>query len=187
MIEIELRNKDLTPMWFLLGTDINLTYDSPGPVKVDEKELTEFQLNDLKRAIQSGVIKNISADSDTKVALTPQQLIEQQRLLRVKKIQDFLAQKLKDLRKVIPEQNISDLRLMLDEEKAGKSRKTIISLIESSISKHQRSVFKQVGKEDINNNQRDFKDIFGRMNAQYVENIGSTFEEDFEEVEIILE
>ena len=187
MIEISLKNTDITPMWFLLGSSISLTFENPGPIKIDETKLTSQQKQQLEKSIKSNILHLHNSNKVINIIKTPQQMIEEQRVIRREKMRQFLTQQIKVLKVQIKNQSISDLKTLLEEEKAGKARKTILDLIEKSISKHQAEAFMSVNKEVknqkvINQKFQDLKDILGK--AEYIENIGDVEDLDQEEVEI---
>jgi hypothetical protein len=187
MIEISIKNADLTPMWFLLGSDIFLTFENPGPIKIDETQLTSQQKMELEKSIKSDIIHLHNSDKIFTITKTPQQLVQEQRLARIEKMRQFLTQQIKTLKIQIKNQSISDLKILLDEEKAGKARKTIIDLIEKTISKHQAEAF--IAASRITDNQKtpnqkfqDLKDILHKV--EYIENIGDVEDLEQEEIEI---
>lgn len=185
-MKISLNNPDITPMWFLLGTDIALTFESPGPVNINEKDLTDLQLAEIKKAAFSQKIK-IEGNELVSKELSLEQLLERQRFAKIEKYRNYLSQKLSVLKKDLSSQSISDLRGILEEEKLGKARKSVLQLIEKLISEHQRKVFNAVGKESVNpQTPQDYKDIFGKLNKIYQNNISMIEESDIEEFEIVI-
>jgi hypothetical protein len=187
MIEISLVNPRLTPFWFILGTDISLNYDKPGPLEIDETKLDKLQREELKTAIQSNVIKLKGLDVQVSFAQTREQIIAEQRFERIKKMQLFLQQKLKTLKQSIPGMSIIDLRILLEEENLGKARKSVLKVLQDSISKYQAEIFKKAGNiSPILNKEeqwKDLKSILGK--AEYIENI-ELEELESEEVTILI-
>jgi hypothetical protein len=182
MLEISLNNPDLYPIWNLLGTDIFLTYENSKPYKIDETKLTYQQKYNLAQAIKSNIIKVHNRDvigSNTFKSQT--QLIEETRFNKIQKMRDFLNQQLKLLKSEIKNQTISDLHLLLDEEKQGKARKSVIEIIQKSISKHQKDVFEQLNQniQDIPDKDLELQELQAFLGkAEYTDRIKFDLEDD---------
>jgi len=187
-MKIKLVNTNVTPIWSVFGTDIHLSFINDS-IEVDESKLTEEQKKEIVTAAQKNIITVEGLELEEKIPLTPQEQVEQLKQEKIKNAQDFLSQKLADLKKQLKEKNISELRSLLQEEKMSKSRKTVLQTIEKLIFKHQKDVFKKLGTEKVNieiDKKQDLKEIFGGLASFYVDNIGEAEEDDYEEIEVSL-
>lgn len=210
MIQITIKDTDKIPMWFLPGTKIYINFDNPS-TEIDETKLTEAQKRTIAVDVQRGVLEcsvpikleALLQPTESTKAVTPQvpqsskiqnkptlETIEETRNQRIEEIKSCLTMKLTDLKKLIKSKSISELRILLDEERADKNRKTIIQTIELAISKHQAQVFNEVAKElgGINpvTTKLTIKDFDGIRDTQYLDNISDVIESEITEVRIKL-
>lgn len=49
-MEIAIADREKTPMWYIVGTEIFLSYEEPGPITIDIQNLTPDQVNTIRNA-----------------------------------------------------------------------------------------------------------------------------------------
>lgn len=55
-MEIAIADIDKTPTWYIVGTDIFLSFENPGPITIDPKKLTPDQVTTIRNAANQHII-----------------------------------------------------------------------------------------------------------------------------------
>ncbi len=67
-MEIAIADIEKTSTWYIIGTDIFLSFENPGPITVDASKLTQDQVNTIRAATSANVIVTKGLDE---LAQTP--------------------------------------------------------------------------------------------------------------------
>ncbi len=172
-MQISLKNKDKTPMWFLPGTRIHLSFENPGPVEIDFDSLSSQNKNQIVLAINRGLLEG-KLPFTTRVE--PQPLLVNKEIIEIAppivetfniapakemEVTDYQKEKVKELKKFLNKSwvsikknirsfSLSDLKTMIALEKEGKDRKVVKDLIDEVLSLHQSQVLKNISIEETN-------------------------------------
>jgi len=157
-------NKDKHGMLFIDGLP-PLTFDEPGPVEVDLESLTPAQFNQLSYNLLRGAIavdkpeemghyarkiNPVEAETivEEPVPVVPKEIdevIEEQEV----ELKKLLTKTIATIKKSVPAMRAGEIRKLLNMEKAGKNRKSLVQFLSEANEAHENAVTSHVGKQGI--------------------------------------
>jgi len=204
------KTSDTNIFWMLPGTGISLSFENAGPIDVDVNTLNKAQKQLVLQAIRLGIVKSptpqelldptIRTSSPETImpsksynkteSIKPAQVEERvfSRLdERVKTVKGILNKPLGTIKKELPKKSLTELRILQQEEKAAKKRKTILSAIEKLIDTLQLEVSRSIGGKDLEVDAKDVaKKTEKELKGSYLDNLTDVVESDEEEITIKL-
>jgi hypothetical protein len=192
-------NKDKHGMLFIDGLP-PLTFDEPGPVDVDVQSLTPAQFNQLSYNLLRGAIavdkpeelghyaRTLQPVGETVVEepVTPAQPKEIDEVIedQQQELKKLLTKTVSTIKKSVPAMRAGELRKLLELEKSGKNRKSLVQFLDEACEAHANAVTHHVGDEGI-----DLKAHAGLVKGglglrRYSQNLTDVVDSEEEEVTI---
>lgn len=160
-MQIALANRDVHSMFFVMGTDIHLTYDNPGPFTFNAVNLSLKHKETIISARDRGILW---IDDGGSLSLPPPVKVEYTAVTTTvttpKSLKDVTANKTmlfnKLLKKRVPsiklevaELALIDMNLIMTLESTGRNRKTLMNFFNEILEDHAKQVSISVGTEDL--------------------------------------
>jgi len=168
-MQVSLSDREKTSMLFL-GDPLNFTYDSPGPIEVELKSLTELQKNQLMYNFRQGVLKvdnpeelkslcatlpaaspAFQTPKESPIGKVPDPIVQMAKAAETTRaeLRNLLKQKMPVIKAKAAHLPINQIKLLLDLEQKWKKRKAVVSMFEELLNQHAKSVIGIVGIEDV--------------------------------------
>ena len=155
-MEVSLANLEKHSMLFI--GSVSLTSENPGPVTVDVDALTKEEAFQVLFNIQKGVL---SATGDIETLQSKLNIEEAAPKVKVpvvdekdNKFKKILSKRVNTIKKEVVSLNVSDLRKVIDLEKSGKNRKSLVSFLDGLQETHTEQVAEKL-KSMQNNSEKE--------------------------------
>lgn len=156
-------NADKHDMFFLTSGKLHLTFENPGPVEVDPDSFNPVEKQEITRAAYSGVLHVVNPNKQVEVNVETQEPVKSaepipvqdftqeppnpQRKKKVAEVNDLLKKSVKGVKQALAKtDDILFVRLVLEQEKKNKSRKSVLSAASERLTAIQNQVTEELNK-----------------------------------------
>lgn len=169
--------------FFTLFNRFTLTEESPS-VEIDPNILTTNEINSLMFNLRKGVLKG----DLSLLTPIPVKKIEQRREPIVdNSLSNLLTRPLNFIKKTLPILSLKEIKILIEIERKGKTRESVLALCEQILQKHQESVTNKITEDVLAAAQFNKTDFFNGMPLVNLDNIGDVLESEETKVTIPLD